>query len=212
MTISTLMRTILFFLSLGAVVNAATTVNSAFMVSTTVPDNSIIGLADTRAIVSNITSITSVNIAITLAGGWNGDLYAYVSHASGFCVLLNRPGRSAALPDGSSSSGFDIRFTEAATADVHTSIPGNGLVTGDYQPDARNEDPLRVLDTSLRSAFLGSFTGLDPNGDWTLFVADISPGGTTVVENWTLTITGVPEPTSGLLVAYSALLLFIRRR
>lgn len=75
-----------------------------------------------------------INIAITLTGAWNGDLYAYVSHASGFCILINRLGRSLAVPDGSGSAGLDVLFTDTATLDLHTTIPSSGLVTGIPEP------------------------------------------------------------------------------
>lgn len=207
------MKPVLFLLLLTISANAAgTLLDRTFVVSTTIPDNNIIGLADTRAVTSAITSITTLEVAVTLTGGWNGDLYAYLSHAGGFSILLNRPGRSLSFPDGSGSSGMDVLFTDAAVLDLHTSIPATGPVAGIYQPDARNVDPAGVLDTSPRTAFLGSFTGLDPNGDWTLFLADTSPGSTAVLQSWGLKISGVPEPSSGLLVLGGALLLLKRRR
>src|SRR5215210_9531372 len=36
--------------------------------------------------------ITSISFTFTTTGGWNGDLYAYLSHGDGFGVLLNRVG------------------------------------------------------------------------------------------------------------------------
>ena len=33
-------------------------------------------------------------MTLNLSGGWNGDLYAYLVHNSGFAVLLNRVGRN----------------------------------------------------------------------------------------------------------------------
>jgi hypothetical protein len=47
-------------------------------------------------------TITDVNVGLQLSGGWNGDLYAYLVHSSGFAVLLNRVGRgtgNAAVPE-----------------------------------------------------------------------------------------------------------------
>src|SRR5882724_13111042 len=39
--------------------------------------------------------ITDVKVDLNIAGGWNGDLFAYLSHGSGYSVLLNRPGSTA---------------------------------------------------------------------------------------------------------------------
>lgn len=205
------MRSILFLLTLSAA-NAATTATPTFVVSTTIPDNNIIGVADTRTVMTGITEISSIEVAITLTGGWNGDLYAYLSHAGGFSILLNRPGRSVAFPDGSGSSGMAVIFSDAAAADIHTAIPGSGMVTGIYQPDGRNVDPATVLDTTTRSALLGSFIGLDPNGDWTLYIADTSPGVVATFQSWSLTVTGVPEPSAGLLGVCGAFICLRRRR
>ena len=70
--------------------------------------------------------------------------------------------------------GFNITLRDDAAHDVHTyrdfSIPGAGLpLVGEWQPDARNGDPA----SASRSLFLSSFQGLDPNGQWTLFAADL---------------------------------------
>lgn len=51
-------------------------------------------------------------------------------------------------------------------------------MTGTWQPDGRTNSPGSVLDSQPPDAFLSSFNGLDPNGDWTLFVADVSGGDT----------------------------------
>lgn len=190
---------------------AVTTVQS-FSVNSLVPDNSLTGLADTHIVSTQVTSIISVQVSVQMSGGWNGDLYAYVVHDSGICVLLNRPGRSLAVPDGSASSGFSITFDDAAASDIHTAMPAAGFVSGFFQPDGRNTDPLATLNTSPRSAFLGSFTGLDGNGGWTLFVADVATGEQSQLTGWTLTITGVPEPSALLLTASAGGMLCLRRR
>ena len=57
-------------------------------------------------------------------------------------------------------------------------------------------NPATVTDLSARSAFLGAFNGLDPNGTWTLFVADVSGGDVSTLVSWELEITAVPEPTT----------------
>jgi subtilisin-like proprotein convertase family protein len=46
---------------------------------------------------------------------------------------------------------------------------------------------------------LSSFNGLNPNGTWTLFLADASGGAPNTLVSWGLDITGtaaVPEPPS----------------
>jgi len=59
---------------------------------------------------------------------------------------------------------------------------------------------------------MNSFIGLDPNGNWTLFVADQAAGETSTLQSWTLTITGVPEPSAALFGGLGVLLLLRRRR
>lgn len=205
------MRSLFFLLTLSAA-NAATTATPSFAVSTIIPDNNIIGVADSRTVTTSITEITSIEVAINLTGGWNGDLYAYLSYAGGFAILLNRPGRSQVLPDGSGSSGMAVIFSDAAAFDIHTAIPSNGMVVGLYQPDGRNVDPANSLDTTPRSAFLGSFAGINPNGEWTLYIADASPGGVTNFQSWSLAVTGVPEPSCGMLIVGGAWICLRRRR
>ncbi len=87
---------------------AATTWSQIWNITTAIPDNDDVGFADTRTInVPDITEIESVTVGLNFTGGWNGDLYAYLVHGSGFAVLLNRPGRSVGAPDGSATVGRD---------------------------------------------------------------------------------------------------------
>ena len=192
--------------------DAAITVGDTFVVEAEVPDNSIIGLSDTRRISSAVTSIQSVTVEIFASGGWAGDLYAYLVHGGGFSVLLNRAGRSIADPVGSGATGLSLVFSDLALDDIHTAIPAFGSASGVFQPDARETDPAEVLDTSPRTAFLSSFSGLDANGDWTLYVADLAAGDVMVLHGWSLSITGVPEPSSMMLLVAGCVILLIRRR
>lgn len=86
------------------------------------------------------------------------------------------------------------------------------MVSGFYQPDARNADPDLVLDTTLRSAFLSSFNGLNANGNWTLFVSDNSAADESMLEGWGLTISGAPEPSRALLLMMGLGGTLLRRR
>jgi subtilisin-like proprotein convertase family protein len=193
--------------------HATSTVNNTYVVNALVPDNSGIGVSNTQTVTTPaITSITDVNVQLSLSGGWSGDLYAYLRHGSGFAVLLNRAGRTLAEPLGSGTVDLSIIFSDIALADIHTGIPDSGSAFGTFQPDGREIDPDYALDTSPRTAFLASFNGLDANGDWTLYVADVATGDAMTLGSWSLNITGVPEPSVTLLGALGACLVLRRRR
>ena len=200
------------FLPLAA--SAATTFTQTWNVSTAIPDNDDVGYTNTRVLSTpGITEIESVTVGLAFSGGFNGDLYAYLVHGSGFTVLLNRPGRDPGTPDGAASSGMTITLDDLGSADIHAAIPMlGGSFSGTYQPDGRITDPLGVAATDPRPALFSSFTGLDANGSWTLFVADQSAGGVSTLNGWTLTVTGVPEPGTSLLGALGLLLLTRRTR
>ena len=55
-----------------------------------------------------------------------------------------------------------------------------------------------MTDASGRPAKLNVFNGMSAGGDWTLFLADLSKGDTSVLNDWSLRIDGttavVPEP------------------
>jgi subtilisin-like proprotein convertase family protein len=200
---------------LGSMAQASTIWNGpTWNVSTAIPDNDDVGITDTRMVsIADIAGIESVALVLNVTSGWNGDLYAYLVHGSGFSVLLNRPGRSVAAPDGSATVDMIITFGDSAASDIHTAIPtSGGAVTGTYQPDGRITDPYFALNTDARPAMLSNFIGLNPNGTWTLFVADQSAGETSTLQSWSMTITGVPEPSAALLGGLGVLLLLRRRR
>jgi len=143
--------------------------------------------------------ITNVTVDLDITGGWNGDLYAYLSHGSGFVVLLNRIGSTASNPGGSSVSGMNVEFSDSYLTDIHLSL-ANPL-TGNFAPDSRNVSPFTALNTDPRTAFFSSFDGLDPNGAWTLFFADVSPLEVSTVQSWSVNVgLAVPEPSSFALV------------
>ena len=202
------------------------TVSTNYNVNQAIPDNDVSGIQITRTFnfMSPVmaSNIADLNVSLNISGDFNGDLYAYVTHgASGFAVLLNRVGRTAANSDGYSDDGFNIKLDDGATGngDVHVyrvklggPLPAGTQLTGSWQPDARNVLPQNVLDSDARTATLASFNGLDPNGSWTLFVADLSPGGSSTVVSWGLEVT-VPEPgTVGLMIAGGLTMLYFARR
>jgi subtilisin-like proprotein convertase family protein len=175
-----------------------------------IPDGNANGYQNSQTLSGigvNESYITDVNVRLNISGGYNGDLYVYLTHASGFSVLLNRVGRTADNSFGYSDPGFNVTFDGSAASDVHLyGGNGNNVLTGIWQPDARNVDPATVTDASSRSAFLSSFNGLDPNGTWTLFIADLSSGEQSTLVDWGLDITAVPEPVTSALLVFAGVL------
>ena len=167
-----------------------------------------------------------MKVTLRLNGGWNGDIYVYLTHSGGFSVLLNRAGRTSGDTFGYSDAGLNVTFDDAAAnGDIHLYQSVGGFTTSitdgsGWAPDGRNGSPLGILDTNPRTAFLSSFNGLDPNGDWTLFVADLGNGEVSTVANWGLAIeaasthsVSVPDTGSSLLLlAASALCLATFKR
>jgi hypothetical protein len=64
-----------------------------------------------------------------------------------------------------------------------------------------------VIGGTSPTALLSSFNGLNPNGTWTLFIADVSGGDVTTVTSWGLDIAAVPEPRSIIEAGVAALFL-----
>ena len=190
---------------LGAVttplLEAQTTETYTFTTNRVVPDGNPSGLSDVRAINSAIENISSVTVNLKIAGNFNGDLYGYLVHSSGFTVLLNRPGKTASNPAGYADSGLDVTFQTGATnGDIHlyqeVTVPAAGSpLTGIWQPDGRDVDPTNVTDASPRTTSLTNFNGLNASGQWTLYLADLQSGGTNELTEWSVTLVGQAAPT-----------------
>src|SRR5207245_1018581 len=65
--------------------------SASYSVNSPIPDNDASGLSSTVMFASpQISSIETMNVTLNITGGFNGDLYAYLTHGSGSAVLLNR--------------------------------------------------------------------------------------------------------------------------
>jgi subtilisin-like proprotein convertase family protein len=169
-----------------------------------IPDGRAYGLSDVRTIASSLSNLTSVRVKLRLVGEFNGDIYGYVRRIRGtttnFCVLLNRVGRTAAIPAGYADAGLDIVFDDnASLADIHqyravTNLPTGTPLMGGWQPDGREADPAVVTENSPRTTQLGSFANYDGSGEWTLYLADLESGGTNMLAGWELQLTGATAP------------------
>jgi subtilisin-like proprotein convertase family protein len=189
-----------------SIASAAVTWTGSWNLSAGIPDGDPVGYSDTRtASFSPGMFISKVTVSLNFSGGWNGDLYAYLTNGSGFAVLLNPPGRDSGAEDGSSTSGMTVTFDDDATSDLHSlSDLQVGGVDGTRQPDARNVNPYTVVTGDVRTAFLSSLNGEDPTTPFTLFVADLSAGEASTLDSWSLVVTAVspiPEPGSHLALA-----------
>ena len=161
--------------------------SSGFVNGTTIPDNNLSGWSDTRT-VSTMPAGTFIGLSVDLelTGGWNGDLYAYLVHDTGFSVLLDRvgvgePGVSAF---GYGDAGMNVNLAATGTS-IHQYGGGSTFTAA----------PTGTWMTDNTSGSLGSFLSTSPNGTWSLFIADLSGGGVTTVQSWGLQmdIVAVPE-------------------
>jgi len=165
-------------------------------------------------------SISNVEVTLDITGGFNGDLYAYLVSPSGqMLVLLNRVGVGTGNAIGYSDAGFNIILSDSGAHNIHNyqnyGIP-TGQLTGTWAADGR-----AILPNSAPSAFDASpttdfslFNNANPNGVWTLFIADLGGGSQSTLVSWGLTIVTVPEPQTWLLglSGGAALLFAINRR
>ncbi len=173
-----------------------------------IPDGSAVGMANSQVVNDSGLTIGSLRVTLEITGrlgaASNGDLYATLVHDTGFAVLLNRPGRRAGVPLGYGDDGLSVTFEDGSgAADIHGyrftlfgnhTTPVGGPLSGTWATDGRTADPDEVLDTSLQTATLSQFEGLNPQGTWTLFVADLETGNLATLTGWGLEITPVPEP------------------
>jgi subtilisin-like proprotein convertase family protein len=216
-----LLSTLLLGLALHFTPSAlAASYTASAAVGDIIPDFDENGIASTIVVSTPITKISDLQITLEISGGWNGDYYAYLRHGSSdFAVLLNQVGTSGTDLYGYGNAGFGpdstgqpFTFSDAGTPGLHNyqahspQYNGTGQLTGMWQPDG--------------DSFDSSFGGMDPNGAWTLFIADLSTVGVGTFENWSISFTGKEHghvPDSGatfflLAMSLSALTLALASR
>jgi hypothetical protein len=184
-------------------------------VTTTIPDGDLNGVVQSMNPSTLISSVEFVTLTLTTTGGWNGDLYAYLSHDGAISILTNRAGRTASVPSGTATGGMTVTFDDAAAGDIHSAPGGFGTaIVGTFQPSGRNINPLLAFDTTTRAAPLSTFAGHPAAGEWRLYVVDAASGDQATLQSWSLNLTGtlIPEPTTGLLSGMVMLGLLARRR
>ncbi len=177
---------------------------NSFSPNLAIPDGNLQGVNDVRTVTTAIHSLVDLKVKLKIVGTYNGDLFCSLRHGSGYTVLLNRPGRRAGNSFGYGDQGFDMTFAVTSTnGDAHVyrqklfgnnNVPLTGPLTGTWVPDGRATDPRFVLDTDLQTLSLNSLKAVDPNGQWTLTVADVSAGDLSTLVSWGLEFTGPNAP------------------
>lgn len=169
--------------------------------SQVIPDNTAAGVAYALDFGASGERVQDIRLSLNITGGWNGDLYAYLSHGNGYAVLLNRPGASASNPDGFSTSGLNVVLTTstAVSTDIHN--VANPVDGASYQADGR----LSFTDAT-RDHTLDVFNHMEAGGSWTLFFADRAGGDVSTLAGWSLEITTAPEPVNLALGVFGVVL------
>jgi len=155
----------------------------------TIPDGNPVGASFTGTYdqATSGATVSGLTLDLSISGGYNGNLYAYLVAPNGtMVVLLNQPGVTGGNPFGYAGSGLNVTLTDATTI-------GGNPVTG-VQTTA--ETPGQLFSGTYNAAgTLGTFNNSSANGNWTLFFADMTPGGGQAqLTGWSLDITAVPEP------------------
>ena len=195
------MKTILTasIIVLAAFLAEATMVDTQSFSGGSIPVGSPVGTVFTGDFTAAATGnqVLGITVNLSVSGGYNGNLYAYLVAPNGTLVLLlNRPGATGNSM-GYAGSGFNgITLSDAGTQNIQTTWETPGAqVTGTYNA---------VGGSSALSAFNGS----SANGNWELFFADMTKGGgTSTVTGWSLNITVVPEPVTLALGLFAAMFL-----
>jgi hypothetical protein len=178
--------------SVGNVNGSGSSLNQA------IPDGTPIGVTSAINVSGAGSVLSDVTVTLNVSGGYNGDLYAYLSYDGTSVTLLNRVGTGSGGPIqsafGFSTSGFNnVTLSDAGTGgnihNVANPLPGTSGTS--YTPDGGS---------------LASFNGANPDGTWTIFFADLSAGNTSTLQGWSLDITAVPEPVNVALAVFGGLL------
>jgi subtilisin-like proprotein convertase family protein len=162
------------------------------------------------------------------ANGVNSDMYITLTAPTGeMAVLLNRVGVSSASSSGYSDNGLNITLFDGVDS-AHTTITdvhwyntdplygsdGNnqGQITGIFKTDGRDINATTsdngLFSSTARTKTLASFEGIDPNGQWSLYVADAATGGQMALKSWGLDFTPIPEPQQYAMVMGAGLMAF----
>ena len=178
-----------------------------------IPDANPTGISSSINVSSLPSVIEDVNVWINVSGGYNGDLYAFLSYNGVLVPLLNRVGTVSVSPStyqdyfGYSTAGFSsvMLNDQASDGAIHNTITPGSKPTYSYTPDIAGS----------ASPGLVAYNSANPNGNWTIFFSDMASGNSSTLVSWGMDITAVPEPANialGIFGASSMLVLVVRSR
>ncbi len=110
------------------------------------PDNNPTGLAITETFSAPISQITDLQVTLNIAGGFNGDFYAYITHGTGFSERLNCVGRDTEKLHRLRRQRVERDLIRCPSPNnIHTYQltlnPGGGALTGTWAADGRTDSP-----------------------------------------------------------------------
>ena len=134
----------------------------------------MIGLGTASNInVPNAGTVTDVNVSITAAHLWPGDMRWTLSHGATSRVVIDRPGVPATM-FGCGVDNFDVTLDDEAGGGAVENVCGN--------------NPPAINGTRTPNNSLGGFDNAQMMGNWTLTPEDMnSPDGGTFQE-WCITV------------------------
>ena len=184
---------ILSALLLSAVGAEATLTLSQGFTGGAITDGNPVGVVfgGTFTAANPLDQVLGATVNLSISGGYNGDLYAYLIAPNGtLVVLMDQPGMGV-NGFGAYGSGMSITLSDTGGTGIQSETSGS-ILSGTYQA----------------AGSLSALNGSAANGAWTLFFADLSAGGgQSTLTGWTLHLTVVPEPVELALGLFAAMLL-----
>lgn len=211
-----LLLSIALSLSLTGLASAAVTSFTDFNgAGGIIPDGSPAGISQTITM-NQAGYVASVSLTLNISGGWNGDLYGYLSYNDGSSenslIILNRIGVGGGNPAASGAGfgtggafttysdlhGIGITLVDGAGGSIHDATVGTHtyLDAANYRPDSA-------------ATFTSTFENMGANGTWSLTLFDRATGDQSTIVGWGLDIgvstSQVPEPINVALGVFGGL-------
>jgi hypothetical protein len=153
-----------------------------------------------------LSSGDNVSVTLNISGGWNGDLYAYLSFDGQTVNLLNSPGQNTYPALGYQNAGYNnVTLSDGSYGNINTigsfTYPGTGpqVTGGPYNPADGNAGIPGSYNLTGGATAFQTYNGINPNGSgssgWVLFVANLNEGSpATTLDSWSLTLDTTPVP------------------